>query len=121
MEERRNLFRHLVLVVGVLLIALPEPTSTFAGAILVAWALRPRLARLYRKLGPCRCDYHHYEPCQCQGFPYLQVWSGIPAPMKVSVEPRGQASLARSGLFRLSGQRVRRGDQVITYRGETTF
>jgi len=120
LKEKGNRLRHLAVGVGVVLIAFPEPVTTFAGALLVAWALRPRLSRLFCKLGACRCDYHHYGPCQEQGFPYLQVWSGIPAPVRVSAAPvrRGTGT----GLWQLSGSRTReKWNRTITYRGEPHY
>ena len=124
LKERGSLFRHLALVVGVLLIAIPDPTfiTDFAGALLVARALHPRLGWLFPGLGPCRCDYHHYGTCQCQGFPYLQVWSGIPAPLRVRVEPRGRGNLSQTGLFHLSEPRAReKWDRTVTFRGQPNF
>jgi len=125
LKERGSLFRHLALVAGVLLIiAIPDPTfiTDFVGAMVVARALRPRLGRLFPGLGPCRCDYHHYGACQCQGFPYLQVWSGIPAPLRVRVEPRGRGNLSQTGLFHLSEPRAReRWDRTVTFRGQPSF
>jgi len=97
-REKRGFFLSLVYGLGILLILLPEPITTFPGSLMVAWALHQTLRGRRGAYGACRCDYHRYGPCLFSGFPYLEVWGSLPPKRKIVERV---AALSRPGIFPL--------------------
>jgi hypothetical protein len=98
-RHKRGPFLSLVYGLGIILILLPEPITTFPGSLMVAWALHQTLRGRRGAYGACRCDYHRYGPCLFSGFPYLEVWGSLPPKRKIVVEH--VAALSRPGIFPL--------------------
>ena len=104
-RQKRGHFLSLVYGLGIILILLPEPITTFPGSLMVAWALHQTLRGRRGAYGACRCDYHRYGPCLFSGFPYLEVWGSLPPRRKIVVE--ASAALSRPGIFPLPLKRAK--------------